>query len=334
MLISIWLTNACNLRCRYCYEEKSDFVSMKEETAASIIEFIKYCHKEKKENNFIINFYGGEPLLKFQLLKSIVESLERVKKEISISCSYFMTTNGTLLTEKIVDYLKSKNFKLSLSLDGLPEIHNKNRITENGEGSFQIVSEKIPYLLKTIPDTFARLTYDHSSVYSLSKGIGFIADLGFKNIKPVLNYFDKLWSQEDAYTLQRELDKSLELLKGYSDASLIIPLENALRVKCGSCRGGISQFYISPDGNVYPCSYVVGDENYVLGNIKSGYESLRCVEHINKHYAFKYCKGCTYFNYCSGTRCIYLNYKATGSFDVPTAIMCAYEKYLYKASRR
>lgn len=334
MLISIWLTNACNLRCKYCYQDRSDFTSMDENTINKIIEFINYNNLQKNETSFVINFYGGEPLLKFQLIQLFVEKTYNIMKKSSVRFSNLITTNGTLLTENIIDYLKKNKFRVSLSLDGLPEIHNKNRIMENGKDCFKIVFDKLPYLLKSIPETFARLTYDHESVYSLSAGVEFLAGIGFKNIKPVPDFFDTLWSEKDVDVLQKEVDKSMELVKNYADTSLLIPDAKDIKIKCGRCKGGINQFYISPGGDVYPCSYVVGDENYLLGNISNGYEGLLNPPHINKNYEFKCCEGCTYFKYCDATRCIYLNYKCTGMEDMPPAILCEYEKYLYKVSIR
>jgi uncharacterized protein len=151
------LTENCNLRCKYCifsgnYEEMRThtFKRMEKETALkSIQKYIDYIEEWKgyaPDKQPVISFYGGEPLLRFDLIQEVVSYV----KQTGFKTMFSMTTNGTLLTDRIIEFLVTHNVMISVSLDGSKEMHDKNRVFANEQGTFDVVYGNIRKLLAEI----------------------------------------------------------------------------------------------------------------------------------------------------------------------------------------
>lgn len=330
MLISLKLTDNCNLKCSYCYEgEHNNGTNMKLSTVNSIINFIeRYCKLKNKDKQIIIGLYGGEPLLKFDLIKYFIDKMKKIKEEYCLDVNYIMTTNGTLLTNEVIDYIKENDIALSLSIDGLPKIQNKNRKTIDGGSTSNIIEDKLSYLIENMPEVIARMTYTPKTVSFLAEGISYLINAGFKNIKPVPDFFDNTWDNQDVEVLMEQLKITMKIVEQNKNIKLMISnLQNPLR-KCSKCKGGISQFYIATNGDAYPCSYVIGEKNFLIDNVEN-IEEFKEERNMNKNYDFKLCKGCSYFQYCDASKCIYINYKMTGKEDEPTGFLCRYQQLIY-----
>jgi uncharacterized protein len=132
------ISQTCNLRCSYCYGDKGKFGSegacMTKEVAEKAIRFLVEKSKIINSQYFLITFFGGEPLLNFELIKFVIEfnKTEYPDKEFT----YTFTTNGTLFTHEIIDYIKSNNVSILISIDGDKKIHDSSRVFEDGKGSF------------------------------------------------------------------------------------------------------------------------------------------------------------------------------------------------------
>lgn len=151
------LTENCNLRCKYCifsgnYEEMRThtFKRMEKDIAIkSVQKYIDYIEEWKQyapDKQPVISFYGGEPLLRFDLIKDVISYVQ----ETGFKTMFSMTTNGTLLTDSIIEFLVTHNIMVSISLDGSKEIHDKNRVFANDLGSFDVVYGNIRKLLAEI----------------------------------------------------------------------------------------------------------------------------------------------------------------------------------------
>jgi len=175
------VTLACNFRCIYCYEEKHP-VEMTWDVASRCINFMVERIKESKQKDVRIIFYGGEPLLKFNLIKKIlIESEKRLPNCIKISTG--IVTNGSLLTEKVARFMKRFNCNYSLiSLDGLRETHNRRRPFASGEGSFDAVVKGIKNAIKNFSQVIIRINVDKTNKKELP---AFLEWLKYNNmIKP------------------------------------------------------------------------------------------------------------------------------------------------------
>ncbi|MCL2717206.1 MAG: radical SAM protein [Lachnospiraceae bacterium] len=226
------VTEDCNLRCKYCYlsesydytrnrtERKMQFATAKTamDKFFERIENIKLFNPGKKCG---ITFYGGEPLLNFQL---IYDSIEYAKKNCPVTPIFNMTTNGTLLKDEILDYLIDNNVSISISLDGDKENHDRNRVFDDGNGSFHAVITNINEINNKYPK------YDKiniSSVYDfktdLKKNSLFFAEnklphIGFINQVTSLNtdYFSS-FSKDD---MQNFIKAYFELMNEYIDCKI------------------------------------------------------------------------------------------------------------------
>nr|WP_237076397.1 MULTISPECIES: radical SAM protein [unclassified Neglectibacter] len=139
------VTQNCNLRCEYCtysgkyYNRTHSTNHMSFEVASQSVDF--FMERAKDKNSVVIGFYGGEPLLEFELIKRVVSYVEENYGEKKVS--YGMTTNGTLLTEDVVTFLIEKHFNIIISLDGPKDQHDKYRRFVSGKGSFDVVMENM-----------------------------------------------------------------------------------------------------------------------------------------------------------------------------------------------
>jgi uncharacterized protein len=320
MMIHIFVTNDCNLSCDYCYvsalREKLYFRS---ESIDPLISFINRALLVNKSEGVILNFFGGEPLLNKRVIEEIIE----VSYKINAKTRFMMTTNGTLLTKSNIDYLALHNFILSVSLDGTPEVHNRHRTYANGEPSWEKIMPNLEYLLKEIPGSTARITFNSDNVSELYQSILFLVSQGFREIKPIPNYFDEGWDDEHFSILRDQFERVAKFWEGNINIGISM-LNKKLRIQ-GDCSGGFDSFSINANGDIYPCTYVVGEEKFCLGNITS-LENYELQKFPTDHSQRTDCKGCSYFDSCISSRCIFVNYKMTGELCKPSGFFCAYER--------
>jgi uncharacterized protein len=320
MMVHIFVTNDCNLSCDYCYvSELREKLYFKTEYIDSLIIFINRVLSLNKSKSLTVNFFGGEPLLNKVLVEEIIKALDIIKIE-----KYFMmTTNGTLLTPKNIDFLAEHNFILSVSIDGTPQNHNQHRIYASGKASWEMIEPNLEYLLDKIPRTTARITYNSDNVSELYEGVVFVEGLGFKEIKPVPNFFDANWNDDHYATLEEQFRQLVEFIEDKKEISLSV-LNKKFKTQ-GDCSGGVSSFSINANGDIYPCNYVVGEEEFCLGNISDG-DRYELHNFPTDHSQREECQGCTYFKSCTSSRCIFVNYKMTGEMCKPSGFFCAYER--------
>ena len=177
------VTDDCNLQCRYCFVEQHPHY-MTLETAKKAADFLykNYIKKQKlqiKNNRCSIYFFGGEPMLCYN---SIIEPLVEYCHQYYPEITFGMTTNGTLLDKKKINFLKKNNFNLLLSIDGDKETQNYNRPCRNcNQSSFDLIEKNIPYLLKNFPNLCFRSTIYAPTVKNLYKNYLYAESLGFKN---------------------------------------------------------------------------------------------------------------------------------------------------------
>ncbi len=332
------LTEKCNLRCKYCvysdkYYNTSNFSEkvMTFDTAKSSIDYYLQIHLKKRESGYLgkpqISFYGGEPLIKFDLIKEVVLYI----RSIGIDVLYYITTNGVLLSEDIIRFLVDNNFNVTFSLDGYKENHNKNRVTSGGEPTFDTVMSKIDFYSKYSKDkmeysgtTSFNCCYDYGT--DLEKCVEFFAK--HKN-KFKSSFY--LYSQIDPYdSTYYEVMGKEEIQQSVLYKSLTNVKKRFLDINCdtefrevafllftgmltiyernknaenrfkGACVP-YSKLAVYPDGIITMCEKM--GKRFPIGNINDNAVNEtaldKIVELFYKNFVEGECSSCAYQNLCS-----------------------------------
>lgn len=328
MAVVFWVTTNCNLNCKYCYEgnNKDDFTINKEIIELSL-DFIE-SRIEKNHNELIFPIHGGEPLLYFEKMKLIVEFCKSRFKDIDIKFPF--TTNGTILNDEILDFIINEVPDVTLSIDGSKHTQDSMRSFKDGKSTYEIVLKNGKRLLQYLPNMRIRMTFDSNTVENLYEDVKFLVDHGFKIIVPAPNLFDRNWDYIHLNILEKQLIKIKEYVESKKDV-LISLIDKDIYINKGSCSGGINNFSIYPNGNIYPCTMVAGNEEFYIGNVFEGidYEKLNYL--LSKSDCKnKECKDCGLNLYCPGERCKILNKFITGDYNSPPVMECAIQRLKYK----
>jgi uncharacterized protein len=317
------LTNQCNLACTYCYEFGEDKVATPEgkpkfmdlETAKASVEFLLSQSSNRKAVH--ITFFGGETLMNFPLLKSVVAYAMGRATEQGRSIDFSLTTNATLLTPAIIEFLSENNIGVTVSMDGPPELHDKLRVFANGRGSYDIIAPRVKALIaghRTRPIT-ARVTLtngvtDVVRIYRHLKD-----ELGFHEIgfAPVTTSPDRLYSinergmdgvLEQFHVLADEwLEFALRgQMHGFSNVSdTIAELVQGVN-KSHPCGAGLGLVGVGPSGEIAPCHRFVDSDTHSLGNIATGIDREKQSDFLTRgHINSKYdCHTCWARPLCAG----------------------------------
>lgn len=336
MFIGLWVTTACNLKCNYCYEgDDKHNEAMTIETANKVIDFIIQQAKIRNDEKIIVEFHGGEPLLNENIIRYVISKLEKEFLGQNFQLMFGITTNGTLISQNNINMLLEKmNYNFSISIDGKKETHDYYRKFPNGGGTYDLIVERInTCLADKLHNIRGRMTFDSNTVSSLYMNIKHMYELGFKTIVSVPDYFDKKWDEASMQILLEEMIKINEWAKSLEDNELLISIIDKNIVKKGICKGGINTFHISPKGYIYPCSYVVGIDEFQIGYLEE--DNPLNTEKINSYQEI-FCKKnpecipCENEDCCISTRCKILNWLTTGYFLSPNAVVCNIENVKYK----
>lgn len=332
-LLILQVTQQCNLRCKYCpysggfYNREHANKKMTFETAKKAIDFyMKRC----TDNGVIsISFYGGEPLLEFDLIKKCIEYAE---KEGECNQVFFnMTSNATLLTSEIVAYLEKHNVDLMISLDGPQQVHDKNRDFYGGKGSFETVAKNLDMIRREFPEYFKSITFN--CVMDIDNDFGCINEF-FTTYDVIKDSNINFSSLNDEYAKDEKIidgeeyiaEYNYELFKmflskiGRLDEKHVSKMVNGyysnLRSKVfqnrhseiqvekghhgGPCVPGAQRLFVDIYGNFYPCERVNESSKAMkMGNIDEGFyiDNIRKILNIGKLTEEK-CKNCWAYRYC------------------------------------
>ena len=271
----------CNLRCKYCYSKGSGVSPvMNERTAQKAVDFITEFDDCKQLN---ISFYGGEPLLNFQAIKSTMEYASRKGEEKGYPVVYNITTNGTLLTDDVIAFFAKYKMNIEISMDGPAPIHDAMRITPDKKGTHHVVMDRLDKLINT-PGSHTINVHSVITNHSRLRNIyRYLSQFPFQNIN--ISCVRPLYNKENKYALSdfqevqyledmREL--ALEcldlLLKGirppyYIFEKKILQLWNHANNE-HYCPAGMTRFGVSPQGYVYPCGFAADRDMWKLGTLR------------------------------------------------------------------
>lgn len=290
--------------------------------------------KSGKRHNIEVDFFGGEPLMAMETVKATVDYARAHEKEWNKHFRFTMTTNGVLLDDENTKYFNENMDNCVLSLDGRREVNDKNRLTVNGKGSYDLI---VPKFLKLIQqrdknkDYYVRGTFTRDNL-DFSNDVLSIADLGVDSIsvEPVTADDSDPYSlrQEDLPTICAEYEKLAKIMLKRKDFNFFHFNVDLTQGPCvikrmRGCGAGCEYVAVTPDGDLYPCHQFVGKEEYRMGSVLTGTfdEEIAASFAGLNIYTREDCQDCWARFYCSGG-CSAANLNANGDMKKPYKIGC------------
>ncbi|MEN6370598.1 MAG: radical SAM protein [Armatimonadota bacterium] len=345
MHLTLHLTARCNLRCRYCYAEPHSGGDMTLDTIKSAISMAMNDKKTPDESLGVI-FFGGEPLLKRDLIAETVRHCRRIEAETGQMFHFKMTTNGTLLDEEFLTNPDTSGIFVALSHDGIRSAHDMNRLDAEGKGSFDALEPKINLLLSRRPYAPVMMVITPDTVRWYADSVKYLYGRGFKYLICSLNYGAE-WTERHVAELGRQYNKLAgwyyeEILKEEKFYFSPFEVKIASHVYPGSCKAercelGKTQISVAPNGRLYPCVQFVGDgsdEKYAIGHVKLGVdEEARARLYAWNGEEKSTCAECAIRERCNHY-CGCLNKQATGSIDQVSPMLCVHERTILPIADR
>lgn len=335
--IALFVTQACNLRCVYCYEDKTG-ARMEEATALQAIDWL--IEQSGNVKNLYISFFGGEPFLNLPLMKKTAAYAREKAAVIGKRVIFLTTTNATLLDEEAISFVVDYDVDVIVSMDGPREIHDAQRPFPDGSGSFDVVFPRAKSLVEKKPDTRVHaVVVDHDHTERIKSSLN---DLGFRDITLLpasASLFEEKKSPRNLdgliVALEREADEWAELITARdadalkalrSRAQLAIPLLALLNNKKQryACGAGVNYVAVSCAGDLFLCHRFVGLSDYKLGTVFTGTLDRKGFEETSLTRS-PLCSGCFARHYCAGW-CKHDNVGATGSAWEPSPEICALKR--------
>jgi uncharacterized protein len=334
------ITQNCNLACDYCYAPKK-VASMSLDTARLIVDFM--FQRVPKGASFDVGFFGGEPFLEFGLLRDIVGLIVGHPNFGLAETKLSVTSNGTVLSDEMLDFLATAGVALCISCDGVPAVQNRFRHYANGEGSAALVERNIRRALARMPMTAVNAVYSPETLPFLAESVDYFMGLGVHVIHLSPNILSR-WTQRDADALPGVFDAVAErYVAAYRrdnpcyisllDSKIAVILQGGYRA-VDRCKMGRGEYAFAPGGNVYPCERLVGSDDGVshcLGNIHGKLSLPPVCEGAASHAKNLECQDCGIKDYCMNW-CGCTNYHGTGRYDLVSAFTCASEKAAINAA--
>lgn len=330
--VTLSLTADCNLHCLYCYETHNANKRMSFNTAKHILDS-EFADLQDSDN-ITIDFFGGEPFLEFDLMKRVIEYVQRQEQDGKFCANFrfFATTNGTLIHSEIQDYLKDHpNFYLGLSLDGTRWMHNTNRCN-----SFDKID--LDFFLKMFPDQPIKMTISSLTLPKLAEGILFAQEKGFRvacNLAYGLDwrdpYYKKILIEQltilgEFYLEHPELERATILSRQIARLGYLKETDYQFAGKY--CGTGTAMRTYNSDGRRYPCQFFMPIS---CGEAKA----QKCwdidfTDKIPIEKLEKKCRECVVIECCP--TCYGSNYVATGNIYWKDPSLCELEKVIFYAN--
>ncbi len=342
----VHLTHDCNLRCPYCFTGDKVAREMSADTARRAADFVIDYAKEHGQRA-VFSFFGGEPMMAWDTLRELVLHAERVAAERGVTALFRMNTNGLLIKDEHLAFFEQHELIFILSIDGNRAMHDAERVTRGGAGSFDALAAKLPRFLAHNPGLMASVVITPNNVAHTADGLAFLWDAGFRFVivKPDVT---QEWSREHVEELARQYERVAddylartrrgdELYLNLFDDKWINHAKGAEGISI-RCDVGSSQISIAPSGNIYPCvRWVKEDEDTVprLGDVWRGLEP-DALARIRAQAAQpkQPCGDCAYSDGRCANECACEHYSATGRIDTPAPALCEHERVIVPIADR
>lgn len=337
------IAHDCNLRCRYCFASQGDFQGerslMSKEVGQRAIDFL--IENSEDRRNLEVDFFGGEPLMNFEVVKDIVKYARKKEKKYNKNFRFTITTNATLLNEDTMAYINENMKNVVLSIDGNKETNDYMRPVANGKGTYDIILPKLKEMVEKRGDKdyYVRGTFTKYNL-DFAKDVIHLADQGFKEIsvEPVVTEPEKDYAirEEDLPTIFQEYEnlaqEYMTRKKGDNPFNFFhfnIDLSQGPCVykRLSGCGAGNEYVAITPEGEIYPCHQFVGNEEFTMGTIFTGIEKNDIRDTFKDAHVLSKdkCGDCWARFYCSGG-CHANAYNFNQDIHIPYDVGCEMEK--------
>lgn len=328
--LCLHVAHTCNLNCEYCFASQGKYhgerALMPYEVGKRALDFL--IENSGSRHNLEVDFFGGEPLMNFEVVKKLVKYAREQEKLYNKNFRFTLTTNGLLIDDDVIAFVNKEMSNVVLSLDGRKEVHDSLRKTISGQGSYDIIIPKFKKLVKARggKNYYIRGTFTHNNIDFL-KDILHMADLGFTELsmEPVvcapnepyaLTEEDLPILKEQYELLAKEMIKRDSENRGFTFYHYMLDLTHGpcIYKRISGCGSGTEYLAVTPWGDLYPCHQFVGDEKFKLGDIYNGIVNTKVRDEFKlcNAYARPECKDCWAKLYCSGG-CAANSYHATGN---------------------
>lgn len=335
--ITLEVNQICNLRCNYCYLGTKTYQKMSEEIAYKGLE-IAFLNVEKhKDRRLWVDFVGGEALLSFPLLQKLVEYIKEEALKRSLVVSYSITTNGTIINNKILDWLVKNRVHLKLSIDGNRETHDRNRKTLSGEGSYKNIIKNIPYFRKYEEQTRQYIQVAHvitqNNYWEAFQSVRhLVEDVHFSIVDSSIDVSHS-WTVEQLDKLGQEWENilcyyinSMESGKEFLWAPVLdIKKYNEASEDSGFCGVGLIQIYVKVDGKIYGCAANLGPSG-CLGDVEKGFSVNKIKGYRELAKKRNICSECDVHQKCQSCKCIMNNLAYSEQINGHNPNMCYFEQ--------
>ena len=337
--LCLHIAHDCNLACKYCFAEEGEYhgrrALMSFEVGKKALDFL--IANSGSRRNLEVDFFGGEPLMNFDVVKQLVAYGREQEKLHDKQFRFTLTTNGVLLNKEIQEFANKEMANVVLSVDGRKEVHDFMRPFRGGQGSYDYIIPKFKEMAESRNQTnyYVRGTFTHYNTDFASDVLS-LADEGFKQIsvEPVVapETEDYAIKASDLPKIMEEYDYlAKEMLKrekegrGFNFFHFMIDLSGGPCVakRLSGCGSGTEYLAVTPWGDLYPCHQFVGQEEFLMGNVDEGIvrtdlqEEFKCCN----VYAREKCQDCFAKFYCSGG-CAANSYNFTGRITDTYDIGC------------
>lgn len=350
--LTLNIVNSCNLRCRYCWNEAGAYGNssnhkrlMNEKIAIKAIDLL--IKESRGAKDLVVDFYGGEPLINFDLIEKVIIYCRKIKKRKNINFRFLLATNGTLLTKEKANFLIENGVDIAVSLDGPRKIQDLQRPFPDKTGSFDIIENNINSIRKDYRSRLVgRATFTPYST-KIVENFKFLRNFGFKRIEVCesekagygldsqnsfffsgpagIKRLKSLYYKLAVFYTQEIINGNLTYENTYFNRFFkqLSRLYNIHSI-VGSCSAGFSLMAVDLDGSIYPCTAFVGVSNFKIGNVKTGINDKKLKNFLGiKISSNVACVNCWAKRLCRGCgSCFNLNYFSNKNLGKPDPYYC------------
>ena len=328
--LCLHIAHTCNLNCEYCFASQGKYHGdrslMSFEVGKRALDFL--VENSGSRHNLEVDFFGGEPLMNFDVVKDLVKYARSIEKEHNKNFRFTLTTNGVLVDDDVIEFANKEMSNVVLSLDGRKEIHDRYRVDYAGNGSWEKIVPKFQKFVEARGNKnyYMRGTFTHANP-DFVEDIKTMLDLGFTELsmEPVVcpDGDPSQLTEEDLPIVLEQYEKLAELMierdkegKPFTFYHYMIDLKGGpcIYKRISGCGSGTEYMAVTPWGDLYPCHQFVGDSKFCLGNIYEGVTNKEIQDEFAccNVYAHEECHDCWARLYCSGG-CAANAYHSTGS---------------------
>ncbi len=341
--LCLHIAHDCNLACQYCFAEEGEYhgrrALMSYEVGKQALDFLVENSGSRK--NLEVDFFGGEPLMNWQVVKDLVAYGREQEKLHDKKFRFTLTTNGVLLNDEVMEFANREMSNVVLSIDGRQKVHDKMRPFRNGKGSYDLVVPRFQKLAESRNQNnyYVRGTFTRNNL-DFSEDVLHLADLGFKQIsvEPVVASPEESYAlmEEDIPEICEQYDRlAAEMVKRHGTEKdfnffhFMIDLTGGPCVykRLSGCGSGTEYLAVTPWGDLYPCHQFVGEEKFLMGNVFDGIQNTDLRDEFKgcNVYAKEKCRDCFARFYCSGG-CAANSYNFHGSINDAYDIGCELQR--------